>query len=121
MSVSSGSLVRAIGIAGASWGVLQLTRGPAIWTSLEGDQPSGTESGVIAVLGGRHLAQGLAEAVWPNHGQAWWAVVDLTHAASMVAFAAVGRDRYRRVALCSGAVALTNGLLTLVARRRQAR
>lgn len=63
-------------------------------------------SGVLRVLGGRLLLQGLAALARPDARVARLSAgVDATHAASML-FVAAGVARYRRAALISAALAV---------------
>lgn len=97
-------LVRGTGLAGVAWGVVLLTRGEEVWRALDDLAPTPADAAATRVLGGRHVVQGALETLLPDHLHRTFVVVDLLHAASMVALAAADPDR-RRVALVSGTVA----------------
>jgi hypothetical protein len=113
---SGTALVRVVGAAGVSAGVVLLVRGVGVWDALEGRSPSAGERLAMRLLGGRHLLQGLAELGAPDTWRPLWAVVDVTHAASMIAVAARQPAR-RRAALLSAGIASASGLATVVSSR----
>ena len=72
---------------------------------------------LVRVLGARMVVQAGVQLVRPTPAIAWTGVtVDATHAASMVAVAALSR-RYRRGALASGAMAAASSLIVAAAAR----
>jgi len=74
---------------------------------------------LIRLLGGRLLAQSGLELARTNRSVVrFGAAVDAVHAASMLAVA-VGRPRYRKVALVSAALALASAAGGLAATKRQ--
>jgi hypothetical protein len=76
---------------------------------------------IVRVLGVRSLLQGAAELRWPTPAVACaGAVVDATHAASMVLVAARSR-RYRRAALVSGGFATVAAAAQMGAAARELR
>lgn len=78
-------------------------------------------AGVVRVLGGRQLVQGVAVAVRPGRRflLTGGSVVDALHAASMIAVAR-WRPRYRRPALASAAVAGASAVVgSLISLRRR--
>lgn len=81
-----------------------LMSGPArtgYWASPGHPPPTG----VVRILGARQLIQGIVVAVRPSQGiVVTGALVDLTHAASMIVIASLRRDD-RRAALLSAALA----------------
>lgn len=83
--------------ARALLGMFELAQPRLLYRAVAGTPPSGTVVIVIRVLGARHVVQAL---LLSRAGQGWHrcgALVDLTHAASMVTVACAGR-RWRRPA-----------------------
>ena len=109
-------LPRLVGAAGVAWGAVLLTRGDEVWRSVEGRSPGGAEDGALRVLGVRHVVQGLAQVVAPRATAPVAVAVDVVHAASMAALAAVSPSR-RRAAAVTGGVSLLGAALTLAGRR----
>jgi uncharacterized protein YjeT (DUF2065 family) len=73
---------------------------------------------IVRILGGRYIAQGLAESLSPTRRVLKTACgVDVLHAGSMVALAAVSRQ-YRAPALVSMMIALTSAACTAGLARR---
>ena len=104
-------LPRVVGLAGIAWGAALLTRGDDLWQAVQGRHPNDDERLVVGILGLRHVAQGTLQTLAPGLMRRPVMLVDLGHAASMVALAA-REPRYRRPALTSGAVAVASALLT---------
>ena len=116
--MSATGAARTVGLAGAGWGALLLLRGEMLWRAAAGRPPSEAERAVVAVLGARHLGQGLLQAAAPTRLQRLWLLTDLAHVASMVALAVADPPR-RRPALVSGAVsAAAAGVRAVRAPRR---
>jgi len=87
-------------------GAALLERPDRIGRAVGGGVESAPPSGVLRVLGGRLLLQGLAALARPDARVARLSAgVDATHAASML-FVAAGVARYRRAALISAALAV---------------
>jgi hypothetical protein len=100
------------GMAGAAWGFAVLAGGRRLWVEVTGRPPTTIERAGIAVLGGRQLAQGLAQAGAPDRLRRTWVAVDLAHAVSMVLLA---RNRtLRRPALLSAGFAGTSAAVSLL-------
>ncbi|MBP2416752.1 hypothetical protein ACFFOM_19915 [Microlunatus capsulatus] len=114
--MSPTSTGRAAGLAGLAWGALLLARGDGLWRTVAGRAPSEVEGGVVAVLGARHLGQGLLQVAAPTRLTGLWLLTDLAHAASMVALAVADPGR-RRPALVSAAVSATTAVAALGAVR----
>ncbi len=109
-------LMRSVGGFGVAWGAVLLAGVGRFRRVVQDRPPSRGEMFAVRVLGARHLAQGTAEAIAPRRGRRLWPFVDLTHAASMVALAAVDPDR-RRPALVSAGVAALGAAAVGHARR----
>lgn len=87
-----------------------LVQPPAIVQAIAGDRGV-PPRWLIRVLGARTLAQGVGEALRPRRDVlVLGVIVDLAHAASMVAAAAVW-PHYRRPALISAGTAVTSATL----------
>lgn len=114
---TSKTLSRAVGLAGTGWGSLLAVRGPAIWSVVEGSDPTTGDSVAVKLLAVRHLGQGLAQAAFPDRMRALWLTVDLLHASTMAVLAARDAER-RRAALLTGAVALLSALGTTISLAR---
>lgn len=115
-SGASDRLVRLTGVGSAVWGLVLLVRGDEIWRMVDDRAPTQVDVAAVRVLGTRHLAEGVTQAVLPHRFQELYVGVDLIHAASMVGLAAVD-ERRRRPALASAAVAVAAAVFTLAARR----
>jgi hypothetical protein len=113
--VSGRTLPRLVGLAGIAWGAVLLARGDDLWQAVEGRGPTDDEQLVTGILGARHVLQGVAQVLAPRLTRVPVVLVDVGHAASMVALAA-REPRYQRPALASGAVALTSAALTGLSR-----
>lgn len=114
----AGRLARVAGAAAVLWGGLLLARGRDVWLAVDRRPPGEVDELAITVLGLRHLAQGGAQLVAPDRFHRVFVGVDVLHAASMVALAAVDEPR-RRPALVSAAAAAAAALLAVAARRRR--
>lgn len=102
-------------LAGAhcAFAVLLLAQPPAVLRAVAGDQDV-PPSWIIRILGVRTLAQGAAEFLRPRRDVLVLGVtVDLAHAATMVAAAAVW-PHYRRAALISAGGATTSAVVGAV-------
>lgn len=108
---------RALGAAQTVWGVTLLTAGPQIWSRLAPRAPSDTDRLAMTVLGGRHVATGLAQVVLPRHFQRLGICIDLLHLSSMCVLAVIDPPR-RRPAVVTGATALTTAVTAWSIRRR---
>lgn len=117
--MSGSAFGRAIGAVQAGTGVALLTRpGPVIRTVTRSDSTQGTS--VARLLGGRLIVQGVALAAFPTRGPLLAAgVVDLLHATSMIAVAAVRPD-HRRGAVASALFASMTGSLSIATARKMA-
>lgn len=111
---------RLAGLGGGAWGALLLLRGATLWRVAAGRAPSEAERTVIAVLGARHLGQGLLQTAAPARLARLWLLTDLAHAASMAALAVADPAR-RRPALVSGAVSAVTAAVGLRPARRGGR
>ncbi len=109
-------LPRLAGAGGVVWGTWLLLHGDEVWRRVEHREPETAEELGIRFLGGRHLVQGLAQLVAPRATSGLAVGVDVVHAASMGALAAVSPTR-RRAALVTGAVALAGAGITQLSRR----
>lgn len=109
-------LARVSGVAAAVWGGALLVRGRALWVAVDGREPDDVDRLAVGFLGLRHLVQGAVQAAEPGRFQRVGVAVDVVHAASMLALAAVD-ERRRRPALVSAGAALVAASLTLTARR----
>ncbi|HET9647787.1 MAG TPA: hypothetical protein VFP34_06100 [Microlunatus sp.] len=97
-------VMRSAGAARVVWAGLLLFRGDRVWRAVAGSGPSSREVWVVRLLGLRHAVQGLAQLVWPSRWIRFWAVVDATHAATMLPLV-FGHGPSRRPALVSVAAA----------------
>jgi hypothetical protein len=104
-------LTRLAGAVGAVWGAVLLTRGRPLWRAVDGDAPGRVDEVGMLVLGARHLAQGAYQMARPGRHRKALMGVDVVHALSMVALAAVNPPR-RRPALVSAAAAVAAATLT---------
>lgn len=96
-------------------GAALTARPRAVADRLSGPGERPAPAWVTRVLGARMLAQGMVEAVRPTPDLLLaGALVDMTHAASMVPAAEWWRE-YRRAAIASGAGALACALLATAA------
>jgi hypothetical protein len=101
-------LVQALGVAQAASGALLIGRPARVARAVSGSATAHPAPWLVRLLGMRLLGQGLTGALWPHPNvAAVGAAVDATHAASMIATAAVA-PRYRRPALTSAACALAS-------------
>ncbi len=112
-------LPRVVGVAGAAWGAVLLTRGDDVWRRLEARDPDVIEELGLRLLGGRHLLQGVAQVLAPRLTSGVVVAVDLTHVATMGALAA-GSPSRRRAALTTAAVALASAVATARSREQAA-
>ena len=108
MITGQSGTTRLIAAAQLVAGALLVARGPQGWQTLTGAAPDPVEAVASRVLGGRYLAQGLSQLLWPTHLMRTWTIVDLLHAATM-ALLACHSGPARRPALLSGTVAALNG------------
>lgn len=97
-------LTRVSGGLALLWGAVLLARGRDVWVAVDDRAPTRVDERALRVLGVRHLMQGGAQVVAPARFQRLFIAVDVAHAVSMVAVAAVD-ERRRRPALVSGAAA----------------
>jgi hypothetical protein len=89
-----------------------------VWLAVDGRPPTEVDEVAIRVLGVRHVAQGLFQAVLPLRLDPLFVAVDLVHAATMVPLV-LGDDRRRRPAIVTASAALATAGLTVAARRRR--
>jgi len=111
---------RAAGLGNLAWGSFLLLTGELLWRDLTDRPPADVERGLVRVLGGRHLTQGLAQVAAPGALPRVWRLVDLAHAASMLPVIALDAGR-RRPAVLSAAVSLASALASAPAARHAAR
>ncbi|MEP6630352.1 MAG: hypothetical protein ABJA89_07760 [Lapillicoccus sp.] len=97
-------LTRVTGALGLMWGVVLMARGRDVWVAVDGRVPARVDELALPVLGVRHFMQGGAQVMAPGRFQRLFVGVDVAHALSMVAVAAVD-ERRRRPALVSGVAA----------------
>jgi hypothetical protein len=88
-----------------------LTRGRSLWRAVDGNPPGRTDEVGMLVLGARHLVQGAYQMSRPGRHREVLVGVDVVHALSMAALAAVDPSR-RRPALVSAAAAVAAATLT---------
>jgi hypothetical protein len=111
------TVVRAAAVERCLSGALLLVVPDTITGLVAGDQPR-PPGWLVRLLGGRLLAQGLLEYVWPRPAVVLTgAAVDTAHAASMIAAAAL-LPAYRRTAAASAAEAMMSAALTVSLARR---
>jgi hypothetical protein len=96
---------RLVAVARAGYGALLVTRGIGIATAAVGRPLDRGEAFMVRFLGARHLAQAAATLARPALARPG-ALVDASHAASLVGIAAVS-SRHRRIALLDLPVATT--------------
>ncbi|MGH8962176.1 MAG: hypothetical protein ACRDWT_13475 [Jatrophihabitantaceae bacterium] len=112
---------RALGALSAATGLVILAEPEAVLHAVSSQRPDPFDTFVARVLGARSAVQGAALLALPRRRLVYAAaMVDLTHAASMVALAAL-RPEHRRAALCSAALASFTGSLGVATARRVAR
>ena len=104
----------------AVYGALELVEPAVLGATVLGDEPDDAVQAVMRILGARHLLQGVITGLTGGTLHRAGGVVDLLHAASMVALAA-GDAKRRRAASVSAAVALTFALAEFAAAARRAR
>ena len=109
--------VRAVGAAGLAWGTVILAAGPPIWRRLANHEPSEVDEVALRVLGARHVATGTTQVLCPRRFQRVEIAIDLIHASSMVALAALDPSR-RRPALVTAAVAVAGAAALVTIRAR---
>ncbi len=117
---SSGSadrLARLTGAAAVVWGGVLLVRGRDVWRAVDGRAPGEVDELALRFLGVRHLVQGGSQLLAPARFQQLFIGVDVVHALSMAAVAALDEPR-RRPALLTGGAAAVTALLATAARRR---
>lgn len=107
---------RLTGVGAALWGVALLWRGHQMWKGLTGRSPGDLEAAAIRVLGIRHLAQGVFEAIMPGRLARTLIFTDLLHAASMLPAAIAGPQR-RKPTLLSAAFAASSAIALVRSRR----
>ena len=113
------AIIRTIS-AGSGLVGLAMVVEPARVTRLVSANRSEPPTWVVRLLGGRLVAQHALVLARPAHGTVLaGAVVDVLHAASMVAVAAVGR-RYRRPAAVSAAAAAVSAAVGMATAPRGA-
>ncbi|WP_323097438.1 hypothetical protein [Intrasporangium sp. YIM S08009] len=115
---SGNGSARVAGAAGTAWGAVLFTCPDEVWQRVTGRGCTADEQLVTQLLGLRHLAQGIAELVAPGVVRRPAALVDVSHALSMVGLAAWRRE-YARPALASAGVALAGAALSRGGRRRR--
>lgn len=104
---------RVLAAAHSAQAALLLAQPPAVLRLVTGDQDV-PPSWIVRLLGARTLAQGAAESIRPRRDVlVLGVVVDLAHAASMVA-AATAWPHYRRAALTSAASAAASAVVGAV-------
>jgi len=106
----------------AIWGAVELVEPAVVGRGLLGHEPDDAVQGVMRILGARHLVQAAAVGLTGGRLHGAGGVVDLLHAGSMVALAAMDARR-RRTASVSACVALTFAVaeFAAAARRRRVR
>ncbi|HEV7146623.1 MAG TPA: hypothetical protein VGN48_06445 [Pedococcus sp.] len=107
--------IRVAGLLGVVWGVILVTQGREVWSRVEGGPPAEIDKVAIRLLGARHLGQGAAQLIGPGHFQRTFVTVDVIHAGTMLALAAVDRGR-RRSALLTAGVAAASAAITIAVR-----
>ncbi len=110
-------LMRALGVAGITWGSAILTAGPLIWRRLDGQAPTQVDQIALRFLGARHVATGTIQVLFPRRLQRVEIGIDLIHAATMVGLGALDPPR-RRPALVTAAVALASAAAGTAIRAR---
>jgi hypothetical protein len=106
--------------AGLLWGAALLTRPRSIDTLLDDRSPAPVEVLLTRVLGARHVLEAIVLAGPSRRTRMPLLLTEATHAASMVALAAVS-PRHRRMALASLLAAVTLGATTAIATKPVAR
>jgi hypothetical protein len=104
----------------AIWGAVELVEPAVIGRALLGHEPDDAVQGVMRILGARHLVQAAAVGLTGGKLHSAGGVVDLLHAGSMVALAAMDARR-RRTASVSACVALAFAVAEFAAAARRRR
>ena len=120
MSALRTRAARSAGLGNLAWGCFLLLTGEVLWRDLTGRAPADAERGLVRVLGGRHVTQGLAQVAAPGTLPRVWRLVDLAHAASMLPVIALDAGR-RRPAALSAAVSVASALVSAPAARHATR
>lgn len=110
----------ALEVVRAAYGAFELIEPATIARAALGTEPDPALQGMERILGARHLVQAVVTGASGGALHRAGAVVDLLHAASMVALA-IGDAKRRRAAATSAAIATAFAVAELVAAARRRR